>query len=231
MTQLNIAAKNNDVGLVGYLLHSGANVNMRDKATNTALTYAVAHKNSAMEDSIETVLIKQELDSGVSHANKINLKTIAQDSIPVQVKELEAPGSSLPKTDDQVISPAADVKGTQGTLGIIKGDVSDKTSVTSEKLYGVEIKITHEPAQTMEEVQLNSSPNLSQPVVKEDAIAESVETESMLPPAAESSGIEPEITPDIESVEPALYTPDDIVTPMPSGKANTVGDFINQMFQ
>lgn len=65
-TPLIVAANNNDSNMVQLLLTKGANPNLRDKNGDTAIKIATKNGNAELAQIIDTVSIRQELESGVS---------------------------------------------------------------------------------------------------------------------------------------------------------------------
>lgn len=65
-TPLIVAASNNDANMVQLLLAKGANPDLRDKNGDTAIKVATRNGNGDLAQIIDTVSIRNELESGVS---------------------------------------------------------------------------------------------------------------------------------------------------------------------
>jgi ankyrin repeat protein len=89
-TPLIISSKNNDSKLVGFLLFNDADPNLKDKSNNSASSYASKNQNTKIEDMLETVLLKHELDTAAESLPKsIAIEPVSSEPLQVLTKPTE----------------------------------------------------------------------------------------------------------------------------------------------
>lgn len=122
-TPLIIAAKNNDANTVGFLLYSKANHTFKDLSGSSAFDYAKRNNNIKIEDMIETVMVKSELDNTAELSNALNSKRLVWDG-----------DSSLQSSYDSVTIKSLNEKSSQKHLKSPKDKLNLKNKSTKKIL-------------------------------------------------------------------------------------------------